>query len=397
MTTVAGTAGQTGSADGVGAAARFSRPQGVASAGTTLYVTDSGNSTVRALDLGTALVTTFAGAAGQTGSIDGTRAAARFAAIRDITTDGTNLYVTDGSTIRVLSLTNDQVATLAGTAGVRGNADGVGTAAQFNAPTGITNDGSSLYVLDSQTIRRVVIATGEVTTVAGQPGWTGAEDGSWPRTSILGPQGIVFAHILQTLFIGDTVNNSIRQAVCGADNPSAVNVAPQGNPNGPVTGVDYLELSWAPQFAGLIPTATSGRSTAIRSPRPPRLPRPRRRAAATTRSHSTSAHAPAIRKSPAMPADSTTYSPAPPVASFSVGPAPGTTFTFTDTSTPQATSWLWLFGDGGFDTTQSVTHTYSSAGIYTVSLVATTARARTARARTSEPAPPASPSPEPRP
>jgi PKD repeat protein len=44
--------------------------------------------------------------------------------------------------------------------------------------------------------------------------------------------------------------------------------------------------------------------------------------------------------------------------------------TFTDTSDPQATSWLWLFGDGQIATTQSATHSFAAAGTYTVVLIA---------------------------
>lgn len=44
---------------------------------------------------------------------------------------------------------------------------------------------------------------------------------------------------------------------------------------------------------------------------------------------------------------------------------------FTDTSTNGPTSWLWDFGDGGSSTAQNPTHTYTTPGVYTVSLVAT--------------------------
>jgi uncharacterized repeat protein (TIGR01451 family) len=63
----------------------------------------------------------------------------------------------------------------------------------------------------------------------------------------------------------------------------------------------------------------------------------------------------------------------PPVASFTVSANPrvGVAVTFTDTSSPQATSWLWIFDDGATDVNQSPTHTFASAGMHTVSLVAT--------------------------
>jgi PKD domain len=63
----------------------------------------------------------------------------------------------------------------------------------------------------------------------------------------------------------------------------------------------------------------------------------------------------------------------PPGASFSVSPNPkaGQPVTFTDTSSPQATSWLWLFDDGSQSADQSPTKTFAAAGTHTAALIAT--------------------------
>ena len=118
-------------------------------------------------------VTTIAGTAGVYGSADGTGAAARFHFPLDITSDGKNLYVTDSfnSTIRQIVIATGAVTTIAGTPGTPGSADGIGAAAGFNNPDGITTDGANLYVADlnNNTIRKIVIATGAVTTIAGAP------------------------------------------------------------------------------------------------------------------------------------------------------------------------------------------------------------------------------------
>ena len=89
--------------------------------------------------------------------------------ILPIATDGTNLYVTDSGnhTIRKIVIATGSVSTLAGGAGNSGSADGAGSTARFNAPSGITTDGTNLYVADygNCTIRKVVIASGVVTTL----------------------------------------------------------------------------------------------------------------------------------------------------------------------------------------------------------------------------------------
>ena len=73
-------------------------------------------------------------------------------------------------------------------------------------------------------------------------------------------------------------------------------------------------------------------------------------------------------------AQSPPYSLAPPVASFSVSSptaSVGGPLVFTDTSSPQATSWLWFFGDTIESSSNNPTHTYGAPGAYTVFLVAT--------------------------
>ncbi len=77
-------------------------------------------------------------------------------------------------------VTGPTLSLIAGGLGGRGSQDGLGAAARFNYPRGAALDGAgNLYLADSEngTIRKVVIATGAVTTLAGFPGAYGLKDG----------------------------------------------------------------------------------------------------------------------------------------------------------------------------------------------------------------------------
>jgi len=187
-------------ADGIGAAASFSEPGGIASDGAgNLYVTDNYNHTIRKVVIATGAVTTLAGTAGQFGGGDGAGAAARFSNPNGIVYDGAgNLFVTElgNCTVRKIVIATRAVTTVAGTAGARAmGVDGIGAAARFTSPSAIASDGAgNLYVSDAGdngTIRKIVIATGAVTTFAGTPGQHGTADGTGPDARFVAPWGIV--------------------------------------------------------------------------------------------------------------------------------------------------------------------------------------------------------------
>src|SRR5438874_8938195 len=193
VTTLAGTPGVHGSADGTGSAAQFWQPWGIAvdSAG-IVYVADQANSTIRKITPA-GVVTTIAGAAGMFGSTDGSGSAARFNAPDGIAVDSSgNLYVADtlNSTIRKITSAG-VVTTLAGTAGVIGSADGTGSAARFNYPYALTVAGTAVYVADSynDTIRKITSA-GVVTTFGGTAGAYGNVNGTGSAARFNGPYGV---------------------------------------------------------------------------------------------------------------------------------------------------------------------------------------------------------------
>ncbi|MEK6699123.1 MAG: hypothetical protein AABZ10_08795 [Nitrospirota bacterium] len=215
VTTLAGTAGVSGSTDGTGAAALFNYPQGITMDGTNLYIADTNNYTIRKVVISTGEVTTLAGTAGAFGSTDESGPAARFGAPSGITTDGTSLYVADtwNGTIRKIVISTGEVTTLAGTAGAFGSADGTGADARFSYTTGIASDGTNLYVVDnrSNTIRKIVIATGDVTTLAGTAGVSGSTDGTGSAAFFFSPQAITRDET--NLYVADTANRTIRKIV----------------------------------------------------------------------------------------------------------------------------------------------------------------------------------------
>src|SRR5262249_38304277 len=139
---------------------------------------DSANATIRKVTPA-GDVTTFAGSASVRGNADGT--SATFSSPASIALDAAgNLYVTDaaGHTLRKITPAGS-VSTLAGGAGAAGNADGAGTSARFNRAIGVAVDRSgNIYVADSlnNTVRKVT-AAGAVSTLAGLAGVSGSADG----------------------------------------------------------------------------------------------------------------------------------------------------------------------------------------------------------------------------
>ena len=251
-TTLAGLAGSQGGADGTGSSARFSFPAGIAAdAAGNLYVADTGNHTIRkitsaglvstraagfstprgvAVDGGgnvyvadtnnhtiykitPAGVGAFAGFPHISGSSDGTGTAARFNAPSGVGTDSAgNIYVADSGNHTIRKITpGAEVTTLAGLAGISGSSDGTGSSARFRGPRGVTvDDAGNLFVADSEnhTIRKITPA-GSVTTLAGLPGSGGAYDGTGSAARFYSPAGVAVDSD-GTVYVADSGNHTIR-------------------------------------------------------------------------------------------------------------------------------------------------------------------------------------------
>lgn len=212
VTTIAGSPGASGAADGTGSAARFSQPRGICNDGLNLYVADSNNTSIRKIVISTGVVTTFAGLLQTSGSSDGIGPAARFSSPTGITCSGGNLYVVDtgGQTVRKVVIATAAVSTIAGSYGVMGTANGVGAAASFFFPQSVATDGTWLYVSEiSHTIRKIEISTGTVSTYAGAAWWGSTEDGIGTSAHFSGPTGLTLNG--SDLYVSDAFNNRIRK------------------------------------------------------------------------------------------------------------------------------------------------------------------------------------------
>ncbi len=214
VTTLAG--GSQGSSDGTGSAAQFYNPFGVAvdRAG-NVYVADTLNDTIRKVT-SAGVVTTFAGKAGYSGSANGASNVARFSYPFGIAIDSAgNLYVADAYNDMIRKVTpGGTVSTLAGKAGYSGSIDGTGTAAEFENPIGVAVDSKGyVYVGDfyNNTIRRVS-SNGVVTTLAGLAGngGFGSADGTGSAARFDSPEGVA-VDSQGNLYVGDVYNDTIRK------------------------------------------------------------------------------------------------------------------------------------------------------------------------------------------
>jgi sugar lactone lactonase YvrE len=187
VTTFAGS-GTGGMLDSATAStARFSDPEGIAvdPTGTYLYVADRKNHRIRQITIATAAVTTLAGS-GSAGTADHANPlSATFDEPTGIAVDAAgHVYVTDFG--------GNKVRKIAVTAGVAGAVTSLGGSATFSGPYGVDVDGAGNVYVTEQTghLIRMISASGSVSTLAGVSGTAGSSEGIGLAATFNQPSGI---------------------------------------------------------------------------------------------------------------------------------------------------------------------------------------------------------------
>ena len=210
--------GEEGFADGAANEAQFRQPQGLALSadGKTLYVADTRNHAIRAIDTSTYAVKTIAGTGKQLDRLPKDNSLAREAAMAspwDVVAVGQTLYISMAGIHQIwaMDLAKNTVSVFAGTSreGIDdGDRKSMATLAQ---PSGITTDGTNLYWVDpeSSSVRQLRIGGSEVETLVGTGLFDyGATDGAAKQAQLQHAQGVAYDD--GALYIADTYNHRLR-------------------------------------------------------------------------------------------------------------------------------------------------------------------------------------------
>ena len=243
ITTVAGNGSGGVAGDGAQAtAAGLAFPSGVAldSAG-DLFIADYANNRVREVNHATGLITTVAGGGSQGLGDDGQATAAELDHPFGVTVDSAgNLFIADSgdNRIREVNLTTGAITTVAGNGTDGYNGDNFqATAAGLDAPFGVAVDSTGdLFIgdLNNARVREVNLATGIITTVAGDGTSGYGGDGGLATAAELGSPIAVAVDSSGDLFIGDVGDSVVREVNLASG--AITTVAGNGNKHGDNSG-----------------------------------------------------------------------------------------------------------------------------------------------------------------
>jgi hypothetical protein len=241
VSTIAGLPSNDQRVDGERAVARLTGPFGItADDASNPFIGDLGldrtlNNTIRKFDVASGILSTVAGVPSRFDMafppVDGPKDQARFGIPWDMVIVGGDVYAVDifAQSVRKVTIATGEVKTIAGEINVGGKSDGVGAAAHFNfydqmgnsntVGAGIATDGTNLFVSDGANfaIRKIAIATGTVTTLAG--GTKGSMNGVGAQAQFVSPAGL--ALVDGVLYVADVSDHTIRKVdpVTGAVTP----------------------------------------------------------------------------------------------------------------------------------------------------------------------------------
>lgn len=217
-TTLAGTGTTPGYQNGTGTAAKFHDPSAIAYFNGTMYVADPTNNVIRAINVTSGVVSTFAGT-GAAGVLDGPNGQAQFSGPKGVAVDAAGaVYVADTGNSLIRKISGGMVTTLAGAPVATGTTDGTGTAARFTAPLGVASDsGGNVFVADSvnHTIRKIA-PTGATTTFAGTVGIPGNTNANGIAASFNTPVAVAIDSA-DNVYVSDQGNCLIRKITKGGD------------------------------------------------------------------------------------------------------------------------------------------------------------------------------------
>lgn len=227
VSTLAGTPRVSGTADSSESPAVFNSPTDIIvdEKKENIYIIDTDNNSIRRMNLGSGEIRTFAGDYRENpDSQDGVGVEARFNAPRRGVRLGDIIYVADtgNHAIRAVNTVTAEVTTVAGDSKVPGwldRVEGEDNKAMFNSPGDIATDGINMYISDTgnHVIRKFDPATGVVTTLAGVPGTSGLLNSKAVQNGVTyfntptfqSPEGILWENGI--LYISDTANNVMRK------------------------------------------------------------------------------------------------------------------------------------------------------------------------------------------
>jgi len=207
--------GERAAVDGPFEKATFYRPQGMALDDDTLYIADTENHLIRKVDLKARTVETIAGTGRQSTEYfkEGPGRSVGLNSPWDLQLAGRTLYIAMAGPHQIwkLDLDKDQVSTFAGS-GREARIDGELLKSGFAQPSGITTDGKSLYVADSESniIRQIDLAKGQVDTLVGGDLFEfGDVDATGDDVRLQHPLGVI--SVGDKVLIADTYNHKIKE------------------------------------------------------------------------------------------------------------------------------------------------------------------------------------------